>query len=256
MTCQDIRNLNCPATKNLSCLATRNQCMMNMKSTKSLFMRSMKNQSTKNMKKPSLVMRSPWRPMNQLLRRHPFLLLRLHWTLVISLLLALADVARLKHPEGLLQVASAGPKCWWRFHPHPLLLTNLVEEVEEERAMEQEVDVEQEEAREMEEAGEMEEVMDAEVELVQEDLVALEVLLVESAEQVLQVQMAIVHGMVPGDVTGMVEEGEGEAGTEVWDLLDLTTTQPGMDPEEEVEAVDVAEVGVKDQVDQLEELVE
>ena len=216
-------------------------------------MRSMKNQSTKNMKRPSLVMRSPWRPMNQLLRRHLFLLLRLHWTLVISLLLALADVARLKHPEGLLQVASAGPKCWWRFHPHPLLLTNLVEE---ERAMEQEVDVEQEEAREMEEAGETEEVTDAEVELVQEDLVALEVPLAESAEQVLQVQMAIVHGMVPGDVTGMVEEGEGEAGTEVWDLLDLTTTQPGMDPEEEVEAVDVAEVGVKDQVDQLEELVE
>jgi len=96
--------------------------------------------------------------------------------------------------------------------------------VEVERPREQEVGVEQEGAREMEEAGEMEEVMDVEDAPVQEDLAVLEVLevlealevpLEEWAEQVLQVQMAIVHGMVPGDVTGMVEEGEGEAGMEV-----------------------------------------
>ena len=68
--------------------------------------------------------------------------------------------------------------------------------------------------------------------------------------------MAIVHGMVPEDVTAMVVGGEGEAGMEGWDLMDPTTTQLGMDPEEEVEAVDVAEVGVKDLVDQLEELAE
>jgi len=119
-------------------------------------------------------------------------------------------------------VASAGPKFWWNFHRHPLLLTSLAVEVE--RPREQEVDVEQEAAREMEEAGEMEEVMDVEDAPVQEDLAVLEVLevlealevpLEEWAEQVLQVQMAIVHGMVPGDVTGMVEEGEGEAGMEV-----------------------------------------
>jgi len=113
-------------------------------------------------------------------------------------------------------VASAGPKFWWNFHRHPLLLTSLAVEVE--RPREQEVDVEQEAAREMEEAGEMEEVMDVEdapVQEVQEVLEALEVPLEEWAEQVLQVQMAIVHGMVPGDVTGMVEGGEGEAGMEV-----------------------------------------
>ena len=79
-------------------------------------------------------------------------------------------------------MASAGLKYWWRFHPHPLLQTNLAVEVEEERGREQEVDVEQEEAEEMEEA------MDPEVALVQEDLVvpedlvALEVPLVEWAE--------------------------------------------------------------------------
>ena len=116
-------------------------------------------------------------------------------------------------------MASAGPKFWWNFHRHPLLLTSLAVEVE--RPREQEVGVEQEGAREMEEAGEMEEVMDVEDAPVQEDLEVLEVLealevpLEEWAEQVLQVQMAIVHGMVPGDVTGMVEEGEGEAGMEV-----------------------------------------
>lgn len=115
----------------------------------------------------------------------------------------------------------------------------------------------------MEEAEEMEEEMDVEVALVQvvlgaqevlEVLGALEVLLVEWAVQVLQVLMAIVHGMVPEDVTAMVVGGEGEAGMEVWDLMDLITTQPGMVPVEEVEAADVAEGGVKDLVDQLEEL--
>ena len=132
-------------------------------------------------------------------------------------------------------------------------------EVEEERVREQEVDVELEEEEETEEEEEMEEVMVGEVALVQvvlEVLVALEVLLVEWAVQVLQVQMAIVHGMVPEDVTAMVVGGEGEAGMEGWDLMDPTTTQLGMDPEEEVEAVDVAEGGVKDLVDQLEELAE
>ena len=44
------------------------------------------------------------------------------------------------------------------------------------------------------------------------DLVDLEVPLEEWVEQVLQVQMAIVHGMVRGDVTGMVEGEDGEAG--------------------------------------------
>ena len=151
-------------------------------------------------------------------------------------------------------MASVGPKFWWSFPHHPLQLTNLAVEVEMPR--EQEVDVEQEGGREMEEAGEMEEVMDAEVALVQEVLGALEVPLEEWAEQVLQVQMAIVHGMAPGDVMGMVEGEEGVAGMEVWDLLDLTTTQRGMDPEEEVGAVDVAEVGVKDLEDLLEELAE
>ena len=128
--------------------------------------------------------------------------------------------------------------------------------VEEERVREQEVDVE------LEEEEETEEEMDVEVALVQvvlgvlEVLVALEVLLVEWAVQVLQVQMAIVHGMVPEDVTAMVVGGEGEAGMEGWDLMDLIATQPGMVPVEEVEAADVAEGGVKDLVDQLEELAE
>ena len=148
-------------------------------------------------------------------------------------------------------MASVGPKFWWSFPHHPLQLTNLAVEVEMPR--EQEVDVEQEEDREMEEE------MDAEVAPVQEVLEVLGVLevpLEEWAEQVLQVQMAIVHGMAPGDVMGMVEGEEGVAGMEVWDLLDLTTTQRGMDPEEEVGAVDVAEVGVKDLEDLLEELAE
>ena len=129
-------------------------------------------------------------------------------------------------------------------------------EVEEARVREQEVDVE------LEEEKETEEEMDVEVALVQvvlgvlEVLGALEVLLVEWAVQVLQVLMAIVHGMVPEDVTAMVVVGEGEAGMEGWDPMDLITTQPGMDPEEGVEAVDVAEGGVKDLVDQLEELAE
>ena len=165
-------------------------------------------------------------------------------------------------------MASAGPKCWWSFHRRPLLLTNLAVEVE--RPKEQEVGVELDAAREpevdveqeQEGAKETEEVMDVEVAPVQEVLAVpgalgvLEVPLEEWAEQVLQVQMAIVHGMVRGDVMGMVEAGDGVVGMEVWDLLDLITTQPGMDPEEEVEAADVAEVGEKDLVDQLEELVE
>ena len=103
-------------------------------------------------------------------------------------------------------------------------------EVEEERVREQEVDVE------LEEEEEMEEVMVGEVALVQlvlgapEVLEVLEVLLVEWAVQVLQVPMAIVRGMVLEDVTATVVGGEGEAGMEVWDLMDPITTRPGMVP--------------------------
>ena len=109
-------------------------------------------------------------------------------------------------------------------------------EVEEEGVREQVVDVELEVAAETEEVEEMEEVMDGEVALVQlvlgapEVLEVLEVLLVEWAVRVLRVQMAIVHGMVLEDVTATVVGGEGEAGMEVWDLMDPITTQPGMVP--------------------------
>ena len=115
-------------------------------------------------------------------------------------------------------------------------------EVEEERVREQEVDVELEEEEETEEAEEMEEVMDVEVALVQAVLGVLgalgvlevlevpEVLLVEWAVRVLQVPMVIVRGMVLEDVTATVVGGEGEAGMEVWDLMDPITTQPGMVP--------------------------
>ena len=132
--------------------------------------------------------------------------------------------------------------------------------MEEGRVRELEVDVEQEvveeaeEVEEMEEAEETEEVMDVEVALVQEDLEALGALLVEWVVQVLQVQMPIVHGMGLGGVMAMVVAGEGEAGMEVWDLLDLTTTQPGTDPEVEAEVVAVVEEDVTDLMDRLEEL--
>ena len=132
--------------------------------------------------------------------------------------------------------------------------------MEEGRVRELEVDVEQEVVEEaegveeMEEAEETEEVMDVEVALVQEDLEALGALLVEWVVQVLQVQMPIVHGMGLGGVMAMVVAGEGEAGMEVWDLLDLTTTQPGTDPEVEAEVVAVVEEDVTDLMDRLEEL--
>ena len=131
MTCLDMRSLSFQVMKNQNCLDTKNQCMTNMKSMRSLFMRSMKsmrNQCTKNMKKPSLVMRSPWKPMSRLPRQLPPLHRPLHWTLATSPLLALADEVRLRHPEGQLQVASGGPSCWWRFNHHRLhlLLSNLV----------------------------------------------------------------------------------------------------------------------------------
>ena len=101
---------------------------------------------------------------------------------------------------------------------------------------------------------EMEAVEEMEVE-VPEALEALEAPLVEWVGQVPQVQMATVHGTGLVAVMEMVAEEEGEAGTEEEDLLDLTTTQPGMDPWVEEEVVDVAEEGVKAPVDLLVELV-
>ena len=99
---------------------------------------------------------------------------------------------------------------------------------------------------------EMEEEMDVGVPEVPE---ALEALLVEWVEQVPQVQMAIVHGTGLVAVMETVVEEEGEAGTEEEDLLDLTTTQPGMAPWVEEEVVDVVEEAVKAPVDLLVELV-
>ena len=123
-----------------------------------------------------------------------------------------------------------------RFNHHHHLLTNLAVATEEDLVWEME----------------MEEEMDVGVPEVPE---ALEALLVEWVEQVPQVQMAIVHGTGLVAVMETVVEEEGEAGTEEEDLLDLTTTQPGMAPWVEEEVVDVAEEGVKALVDLLVELV-
>ena len=95
-----------------------------------------------------------------------------------------------------------------------------------------------------------------EVQEVQEALEALEDPLVELEVWVETGQMVIALGMGQVDVTEMVEVEEGEDETVEAGHLVRITTQPGMDQEEEVEAVDVAEVGKKDLVDQLEELAE
>ena len=128
------------------------------------------------------------------------------------------------------------------------LQTNLDVATEEDLVWEQGVAVE------MGAVVEMEAVEEMEVE-VPGALEALEAPLVEWGEQVPQVQMAIVHGTGLVAVMEMVAEEEGEAGTEEEDLLDLTTTQPGMAPWVEEEVVDVAEEGVKAPVDLLVELV-
>ena len=128
-------------------------------------------------------------------------------------------------------------------------LTNLAVAAVEDLVWEQGVAVEMEEVVEMGAVVEMEEEMDVEVPE------ALEALLVEWVERVPQVQTAIVHGTGLVGVMELVVGEEGEAGTEEEDLLDLTTTQPGMAPWVEEEVVDVAEEGVKAPVDLLVELV-
>ena len=145
-----------------------------------------------------------------------------------------------------------------RFNHHlHHLLTNLAVATEEDLVWEMEMEeaVEMEEVVEMEAVEEMEEEMDVGVPEVPEAPEALEAPLVEWVEQVPLVQMAIVHGTGLVGVMEMVVEEEGEAGTEEEDLLDLTTTQPGMDPWVAEEVVDVVEEGVKAPVDLLVELV-
>ena len=138
-----------------------------------------------------------------------------------------------------------------RFNHHlHHLLTNLAVATEEDLVWEMEMEME--EVVEMGAVVEMEEEMDVEV---PEALEALEAPLVEWVEQVPQVQMAIVHGTGLVGVMELVVEEEGEAGTEEEDLLDLTTTQPGMDPWVAEEVVDVVEEGVKAPVDLLVESV-